>query len=73
MTFSLSSESNSQYQWVSLCDVSLLCKDNVTTGITTVGTEKASVAKDIFNLQGQKVTKAQKGVFIQNGKKIVVK
>ena len=73
VTFSLSSESNSQYQWVSLCDVSLLCKDNVTTGITTVGTEKASVAKDIFNLQGQKVTKAQKGVFIQNGKKIVVK
>ena len=27
----------------------------------------------VFNLQGQKVTKAQKGVYIQNGKKVVLK
>ena len=27
----------------------------------------------IFNLQGQRVGKAQKGVYIQNGKKVVVK
>ena len=27
----------------------------------------------IYNLQGQRVNKAQKGVFIQNGKKVVLK
>ena len=27
----------------------------------------------VYNLQGQRVTKAQKGVFIQNGKKVVLK
>ena len=27
----------------------------------------------VYNLQGQKVNKAQKGVFIQNGKKVVLK
>ena len=42
-------------------------------GITNVGSVNANVAKDIFNLQGQKVGKAQKGVFIMNGKKVVVK
>lgn len=73
VTITLSAGANSQYQWMSLCDVSLLCKEDVATGITTVASENASAANDIFNLQGQKVGKAQKGVFIQNGKKIVVK
>ena len=36
--------------------------------------EAADLMKgDIFNLQGQKVNRAQKGVYIVNGKKIVVK
>ena len=41
------------------------------TGIQTVNTEKN--AEGIFNLNGQKVMKAQKGLYIKNGKKVVIK
>ena len=43
-----------------------------TNGINAI--ESADMLNgDIFNLQGQKVNRAQKGVYIVNGKKIVVK
>ena len=43
-----------------------------TTGISNV--EKAEQkGGTIYNLAGQKVSKAQKGVFIQNGRKVVMK
>ena len=32
-----------------------------------------TMSEGIYNLQGQKVNKAQKGVYIVNGKKVVVK
>ena len=41
------------------------------TGIQTVNTEKN--AEGIFNLNGQKVMKTQKGLYIMNGKKVVIK
>jgi hypothetical protein len=46
--------------------------------IDTDGIEGAMIAKDmqnsdIYNLQGQKVNRAQKGVYIVNGKKVVMK
>ena len=72
VTITFEVEAKSNYQWVSLCDLSLLLDDEA-TGITNVGGENATVAKDIYNLQGQKVGNAQKGVFIVNGKKVVVK
>ena len=40
-------------------------------GISTVNAEAANGA--IYNLQGQKVEKAQKGLYIINGKKVVIK
>jgi len=45
--------------------------DSETTGInsTTLDSENG----DIYNIRGQKVNKAQKGVYIQNGQKIVIK
>ena len=43
-----------------------------TTGISEVNTSAESNAA-IFNLAGQKVTKAQKGLYIVNGKKVVKK
>ncbi|MBQ4485312.1 MAG: hypothetical protein II934_10005 [Prevotella sp.] len=51
-----------------------LVADNETTGIEnmehgTLNMENGAV----YNLQGQRVNKAQKGVFIQNGKKVVLK
>ena len=43
----------------------------------TTAIEGVNVAEDengqVYNLQGQRVAKAQKGLFIQNGKKVVVK
>ena len=47
---------------------------NETTGVESI--DNAQFAIDnapVYNLQGQRVNKAQKGVFIQNGKKVVVK
>ena len=41
------------------------------TGIQTVKSEQN--AEGIFNLNGQKVMKTQKGLYIMNGKKVVVK
>ena len=46
------------------------CADE-NTGIQTVNTEKN--AEGIFNLNGQKVMKTQKGLYIMNGKKVVIK
>lgn len=73
VTITLEAEAKTNRQWVSWCDISLLSKEDVATGITNVVSENVLGAKDIFNLQGQKVGKAQKGVFIMNGKKVVVK
>jgi len=42
-------------------------------GVVLFDAEKSKQNGAIYNLQGQRVNKAQKGVFIQNGKKIVVK
>ena len=45
---------------------------NVATGIQNIKSEE-NAEKTIYNLNGQKVNKAQKGLFIINGKKVVVK
>ncbi len=48
--------------------------EDFTQGIETIDNSQLSISNDaIYNLQGQRVVKAQKGVFIQNGKKVVVK
>ena len=44
---------------------------NVTTGVKTVKAAEQTAA--IYNLQGQRVMNAQKGLFIVNGKKVVLK
>jgi len=45
--------------------------DNTTTGITTMNAD--AQAQGIYNMRGQKVEKAVKGLYIINGKKVVVK
>lgn len=45
--------------------------DGEATGIKTV--ENAKAGKAIYNLNGQRVDKAQKGLYIVNGKKTIVK
>ena len=46
--------------------------DNTTTAIEGVATVKENNG-EIYNLQGQRVVKAQKGLYIINGKKVLVK
>ena len=46
-------------------------KKDITDGISVIETEVLN--GNVYNLQGQKVTKAQKGLFIVNGKKVVMK
>lgn len=46
--------------------------DDDTTGIAEVNTQKED-AKRMFDLQGRKVTKAAKGLYIVDGRKVVVK
>ena len=63
----------------STAGVSLPITDGITIPLTiTKGTGINSINADdvnapIYNIAGQRVSKAQKGVFIQNGKKIAVK
>jgi len=47
-------------------------KLDVVTGIENVKAADAN-AKSIYNMNGQKVTKTQKGMYIINGKKVIVK
>lgn len=46
-------------------------EDNTTTGIEAVST--AAKTEGIFNLSGQRVAQPQKGLYIVNGKKVVMK
>ena len=46
---------------------------DVTTGISAVANERNTRTNAIFNLAGQRVEKAQKGLYIMNGKKVVIK
>ncbi len=44
--------------------------DDITTGISTVNAPMTT-AKQVYNLQGQKVSTTSKGIFIENGKKVI--
>ena len=44
-----------------------------TTGIEGINAETKAIEGTVYNLQGQRVEKAQKGLFIKNGKKVVIK
>ena len=48
-------------------------EDSVSTGVDAVAVKKTNAAAPVFNLAGQRVAKAVKGVYVQDGKKFVVK
>ena len=51
-----------------------LCIDGVATSIDEIVNGQSSMVNgNIYNLAGQRVSKATKGIFIKNGKKVVVK
>ena len=45
--------------------------DDEATGIVAVGRDSLRQNQEVYNLSGQRVAKAQKGLYIVNGKKIV--
>ncbi len=47
--------------------------DDVTTGIEAVDSEAEAGSDVIYDLSGRRVLKAQKGVYIVNGRKVVIK
>ena len=47
--------------------------DDETTGVSEIKNQKQSVNGNIFDLQGRKVTNPTKGLYIVNGKKVVIK
>lgn len=51
----------------------LISQNGTTTGITNITAEEAAKNAPVYNLAGQKVTKAYKGVVIKNGKKMIQK
>jgi len=53
-------------------EVAIVFNGEVVDGIEAVELQKA-LTGEIYNLNGQKVSKAQKGVYIINGQKVVVK
>ena len=46
--------------------------DDTTTGILTIDTEKA-VDNTYYDLNGQRVTNPQRGIYIQGGRKVIIK
>lgn len=51
-----------------------LCIDGVATSIEAIENGQLTIDNEaIYNLAGQRVSKATKGIFIKNGKKVVVK
>ena len=51
----------------------LISLNGKTTGITNITLDEAAKNAPVYNLAGQKVTKAYKGVVIKNGKKMIQK
>lgn len=47
--------------------------DDETTGISRIENSEFRIENSVYNLQGQRVNKAQKGLYIKNGKKVVMK
>jgi hypothetical protein len=44
-----------------------------TTGVTTVGSQMNAIPSEFYSVQGVRVVKPTKGLYISNGKKVVIK
>ncbi len=67
-------QGTANYQWVIFDNFQLTYYGVGTDGIENINTnEQNKLNGTIYNLQGQKVMKATKGLYIINGKKVVIK
>lgn len=71
VTILVTATTEALHEWFSVSDFRLVYLEGTTTGISEVNT--AAAKAETFNLAGQRVNNAQKGLFITNGKKVVVK
>lgn len=53
--------------------LSIVFDDDVTTGLGKIENSESRIENSIFNLNGQKVAQPMKGLYIKNGKKVIVK
>lgn len=53
--------------------LSIVFDDDETTGLGRIENSESSIENSIFNLNGQKVAQPTKGLYIKNGKKVIVK
>lgn len=72
VTIGVQGVASSIHQWMSFSRFRLFAFDDTVTGINEVSAQKNNEGT-IFNLQGQQVKNAQKGLFIINGKKMILK
>ena len=47
--------------------------DGETTGVNTLNVERGTLNGEVYNLNGQRVAQPTKGLYIVNGRKVVVK
>ncbi len=69
VTLGINVETGNSGNWVSFSDFRLVKLAEISTGITDV--TNAQNRQAIYNLRGQRVEKAAKGLYIINGKKVV--
>lgn len=60
-------------KYIDVADANPQWSDKISTGISSVTSEKFAQDDAIYTLQGVRVAKATKGIYIINGKKVVVK
>ena len=72
VTIGVRGVTTAQYNWMSFSNFRLVQLSATSVGISTVNAAKQQSGV-IYNLQGQKMTKAQKGLYIIGGKKVMVK
>lgn len=53
--------------------LSFFFEDEIVTGVNDVRSKVAEVNGEVYNLNGQRVSKPAKGLYIVNGKKVVIK
>ena len=72
LTIKFNVAADNNISWLAFKNVKFILDENATVGITNVNNAK-NANDAIYNLNGQKVEKTKKGLYIINGKKVVLK
>ncbi|MBP3789077.1 MAG: hypothetical protein J6I52_05590, partial [Prevotella sp.] len=72
LTIKFNVAADNNISWLAFKNVKFTLDENATVGITNVNNAK-NANDAIYNLNGQKVEKTKKGLYIINGKKVILK